>query len=253
MDVFGLSYAKIYDLLYEEKPYQEESNYIHRLIQKHRPGASRMLELGCGTGNHAEHLAKFNYDIVGIDASSHMIALAQEKAIEGPGKINFDEDDICSFRSKEKFDIVISLFHVMSYLTQDQDLSNAMKTAAQNLLPSGLFIFDFWYGPAMTMDRPKASVRRVENEKFSVTRHTYPTFLQKDHQIEVKMVSSIENKSTKEMQKIAEKHLMRYLFLPEIKKYLEVAGFDLIESKSWLTDRPLSEKNWYGLVVAQCQ
>jgi len=52
------AYAAYYDLLYKEKNYAEEAEYIHGLIQKNTPGAKTILELGCGTGQHAVEFSR---------------------------------------------------------------------------------------------------------------------------------------------------------------------------------------------------
>jgi predicted TPR repeat methyltransferase len=58
MDVFK-DYAKYYDLLYQEKNYEEECDFIEQVFR----GFSKLkvksiLELGCGTGGHAIPLAR---------------------------------------------------------------------------------------------------------------------------------------------------------------------------------------------------
>jgi methylase of polypeptide subunit release factors len=66
MSVFG-AYARYYDLLYRDKDYAAEAQYVHRLIQSHALGARSILELGCGTGAHAVLLAGEGYRIHGVD------------------------------------------------------------------------------------------------------------------------------------------------------------------------------------------
>ena len=75
MNVFE-KYAEYYDLLYEDKDYPAESNFIHTLIQEHFSTAESILDLGCGTGNHALALLNFGYRITGIDKSKLSIKKA---------------------------------------------------------------------------------------------------------------------------------------------------------------------------------
>ena len=49
------TYARYYDLLYRDKDYAGEAAYVASHIRQHAPEAARILELGCGTGAHAEH------------------------------------------------------------------------------------------------------------------------------------------------------------------------------------------------------
>ena len=48
-------YSRYYDLLYKDKNYKSESEYISSLIKTHSPNAKKVLELGSGTGIHAEY------------------------------------------------------------------------------------------------------------------------------------------------------------------------------------------------------
>ena len=82
-----------------------------------------ILDLGCGTGRYAIPLAKKN-NVLGVDFSKEMLREAKKKAKKSKVKINFKEGDVTNFRSKEKFDLIISM------LVQDhiKDLSKAIET-----------------------------------------------------------------------------------------------------------------------------
>jgi 2-polyprenyl-3-methyl-5-hydroxy-6-metoxy-1,4-benzoquinol methylase len=62
-------YVAYYDLLYQDKDYAREAEFVHRLIQDEMPGAVSILDLGCGTGTHAAIFAEMGYSVHGIDHS----------------------------------------------------------------------------------------------------------------------------------------------------------------------------------------
>jgi SAM-dependent methyltransferase len=140
--VFG-DYARYYDLLYRDKDYAGEANFIHGLTQKYAPNAETILELGCGTGKHAELLSKMGYDVLGIDMSRKMLEAAKRRigdlAEKGAMKLLFDQGDIRTYRTERLFDVAISLFHVMSYQSTNKDLQNVFETAKIHLKPGGYF------------------------------------------------------------------------------------------------------------------
>jgi ubiquinone/menaquinone biosynthesis C-methylase UbiE len=78
MTVFS-NYARYYDLLYQDKDYAGEANFIHGLIQKHTPNVRKIQELGCGTGKHAELFFKMGYEVLGIDISYDMLEAANRR------------------------------------------------------------------------------------------------------------------------------------------------------------------------------
>jgi SAM-dependent methyltransferase len=256
MATFDL-YAAYYDLLYQDKDYSHEVNYINSLIAAHggKAGGS-ILELGSGTGGHAVHFAQSDCIVHGIDISAEMIQRANKAKGNLPNEVaqrlTFDVGDVRTFRAESCFDTVISLFHVMSYQTTNSDLLSAFKTARVHLNPGGLFIFDFWYGPSVLSDRPCIVEKVVENETIEVFRYTTPTMITDRNCVDVRFDVTIRLKEQGgDSQPLTENHLMRYLFLPEVENYLDLSGFKIVASNSWLKQEHLSDIDWYGCVVAK--
>lgn len=80
-DVFGTNYSAVYDSLYHDKDYEGECNLVERLLGAHgKEGLLRLLDLGCGTGNHTLPLARRGHRVTGIDRSPGMLARARVKA-----------------------------------------------------------------------------------------------------------------------------------------------------------------------------
>ncbi len=79
---FAGLYAETYDALYGDKDTAAECNLIERLFATRDGGVETVLELGCGTGNHAIPLAARGYWVTGVDRSGDMIAAAAAKAGE---------------------------------------------------------------------------------------------------------------------------------------------------------------------------
>jgi predicted TPR repeat methyltransferase len=150
------AYSKYYDLLYQDKNYEAECNYINSLIQTFNPNTKTLLELGCGSGSHAHFLSKHNINITGIERSSDMVNIALQKNIQGFTPI---VGDISNFSLDQKFDTAISLFHVISYLTNNNDLIKCFINTHKHLSQNGIFIFDVWYSPAVYMQKPETRIK----------------------------------------------------------------------------------------------
>lgn len=263
MSVFG-AYSKYYNLLYKDKDYAGEARYIHELIQQHTPGAKSVLDLGCGTGRHDFELAKLGYDITGVDLSEEMLASANARLsslishqVSAPSSTlnshpstdsslphQFIKGDIRTVRLDQIFDVVVSLFHVMSYQITNADLQSAMATAKTHLKPGGLFIFDCWYGPAVLSDPPVVRVKRLEDDEISVIRIAEPVMHYNENVVEVKYEMLIVDKASGTLEKINEIHRMRYLFLPEIESLSKRNGFESVSYEEFMTTRCPGKDTW---------
>ncbi len=255
MNVFG-DYARYYDLLYQDKDYDGEAQFINGLIQKYAPNAKNLLELGCGTGIHAEKLAAAGYSVHGVDLSAEMLKCAEDRLRNLPKnkakRLSFSCGDIRQFRhGGGRFDAVISLFHVMSYQTQNSDLLAVFNTVRQHLKPKGIFIFDCWYGPAVLSDPPAVRVKRFEDEKIEITRIAEPEMYPNGNRVDVHYQVFIRNKSTGEMKMLEETHRIRYWFQPEIEQILALSGLSLINSQEWLSGNELDFNTWNGCFITE--
>lgn len=247
MTIFG-KYARYYDLLYGGKDYTGEANFIRGLIQKHTPNAASILDLGCGTGRHAELLSKMGYEVLGIDMSQEMLVAANRRLSDLEENraitISFDHGDIRTYRVERCFDVVVSLFHVMSYQTTNKDLQGVFETAKVHLKQGGVFIFDCWYGPAVLTDRPAVRIKRLEDDTIQVTRIAEPIIHANKNIVDVNYHVFIKNKATGIVEELKETHCMRYLFRPEIDFLFERAGFEFVDSVEWMTYREPGFDTW---------
>lgn len=254
MSIFG-NYAIYYDLLYQDKDYIGEADFIHRLISDNSCGVKSVFELGCGTGNHAVLLAEKGYQICGIDLSADMLQLANNRTVKLPAEISsrlrFVQGDVRNIRVNEKFDVVTSLFHVVSYQTTNSDLLDTFVTVREHLKPDGIFVFDVWYGPAVLSDRPALRVKRLQNEKIEVTRIAEPVLHPNQNWVDVNYQIIVQNRLTGKVESIHENHRMRYLFQTEIEMLLQQAQMELIDCGEWMTSKELGFNTWSAYFVGR--
>ena len=245
MTVFG-NYSRYYDLLYKDKDYLSEAEYVDRLIKKYAPAAKTILNLGCGTGKHDFLLAEKGYEVAGVDMSEDMLAIAnaQLTTLNLQSAIQFTQGDIRTIRLSRTFDVIISLFHVMSYQPTNADLRAVFATVKAHLNEGGIFIFDCWYGPAVLADRPVIRVKRLEDEAISVVRIAEPVMHPNDNLVDVHYQVLIGDKETRQLDELKETHRMRYLFKPEIETFMSEYGLTILENTAWLSEREPGFDTW---------
>jgi SAM-dependent methyltransferase len=254
MDAFG-AYARYYDLLYRDKDYPAEAQYVQELIQRYAPGASSILDLGCGTGTHAEQFALRGYEVRGVDVSEGMLQSARARQSrltpEVRARLDFSTGDVRSFRAGRRFDVVTALFHVVSYQVTDEDLAMTFATAAAHLAPGGIFLFDCWYGPAVLSDPPVVRAKRLEDAATSVVRTANPTMRPEENVTDVDYQVLVTDLASGQTEEIRERHRLRYLFGPELVQCLQAAGLEPVHFSEWFSDAVPSAGTWNVVMVGR--
>lgn len=241
---FKKNYVKYYDLLYKDKDYNKEINFIIKILNHYHQPNKNILELGCGTGKHAQLLQQHGYNIFGIDISKEMVKIAQKLKV--PSLVA----DVRSYRHKHTFDAVLSLFHVASYQVLDKDISAYFNTAAIHLKKNnGVFIFDFWYKSAVLSSLPEKRIKVVEDEHIKIIRECIPYHFPSKNVVEVIYKIDFINKKNNSCKKTYEKHIMRYFSIEEIKVYASKVNINIVEAKEWLTCNNLTKTTWNAYCV----
>jgi SAM-dependent methyltransferase len=239
-------YAQYYDLLYQDKDYKAESEYVSSLIDKYNPKTKKILEFGSGSGIHGRLLGALGYQVSGIERSQQMIELGNKKADLKKAISNFNcvQGDCTETYVSNDFDTIISLFHVFSYQTTDESITGMLNNAYKQLKPGGIFIFDYWYAPAVWNYRPTLRVKKVENSELKITRIAEPECWEDKNRVDVNYLTFIEDLSSGQISKIQETHEMRAFVIDEIIQFSNSAGFEILRSEEWMTQETPSPKTW---------
>jgi SAM-dependent methyltransferase len=251
---FGSVYAECYDAIYQEKDYQAECDLIERLFKTYGDGQIKtVLDLGCGTGNHALPLSLRGFEVIGVDRSESMLAQARKKTAQSLRSEHdtFYQADIQSVDLGRQFDAVLLMFAVLGYQLDNAGVTAALRIARRHLRSGGLLLFDVWYGPSVLFLRPSerektipvsnGKILRVSSSELDTSRHTC-TVRYHLRKFETEgLVSEAE-----------EEHTVRYFFGPELKLFLESTGFSPTRLGAFPDfERDPDEKSWNVLCVAR--
>jgi SAM-dependent methyltransferase len=246
-DIFG-SYGDYYDLLYRDKDYAGEVEYIVQALRAAAPTAKTILEFGSGTGRHGRLLAEQGFDLIGVEGSDVMTARAKavSEEIQSTHAGNFDcvHGDIRTVAIKAQFDVVLALFHVVSYQTRNEDLLATFNNAVRHLNPQGVFIFDVWHGPAVLTERPSVRVKRMEDKSTLLTRIAEPELDSIAGTVTVNYTMLAQSKADAKLTNFSEEHQMRYLFPTEVDLLARQTGFIVERTEEFMTGAAPSENTW---------
>ena len=152
--------------------------------------------------------------------------------------------DCSEFNLDKKFDAVISLFHVISYITENNKLIKTFQNVYNHLKQNGIFLFDVWYSPAVYNLKPETRIKRIENEELKIVRLAEPFLNYNKNIVDVNYEVIIEQKSSEKITRINETHPMRHFSFPEIQLLASFCGFEIVEAEEWMTGKKPTENTW---------
>jgi len=163
--------AHLYDSIYRAfKDYAAEATAIATLLRATRPSAKTILDVGCGTGEHALHLRKSHgFAVDGLDLDPKLLAVAREKMPDA----RFFEGDMATFDVGHHYDIVMCLFSSIGYLKTLERVTAALRCFRSHLAEGGMIVVEPWFAPGVLRDGP-GTTRRAEagGSRVERTSHT---------------------------------------------------------------------------------
>lgn len=137
--------AAFYDVVYGQfKDYSEECARVGALLREHAPEARRLLDVGCGTGEHARGLTQLGYRVDGLDLEPVFVEIASGKVPEGA----FYRGDMLDFSLGQRYDAVLCLFSSIGYVRTIENVARALSRFREHLAPAGVVIVEPWFEPA---------------------------------------------------------------------------------------------------------
>ncbi len=164
--------AEFYDAIYSVfKDYAEEATAIADLLRGRSPGVRTLLDVGCGTGEHARQLrTAHGFAVDGIDLDERMVRLATEKNPDG----RFVTADMVDFELGRTYDAVICLFSSIGYVRTLENLGRAIRSMARHLAPGGVLVVEPWFGPDR-LETGRVYTRAAEAAEMKVCRMSHTT------------------------------------------------------------------------------
>ena len=137
--------AAHYDLIYSSlKDYGAEAAQIARVLLGLRPCAS-ILDVACGTGEHAKQLASHGFAVDGVDLNLEFLRIARDKHPAG----RFFEGDMSAFHLPHRYDAVLCLFSSIGYLKTLDRVRTAFACFREHLAGDGVVVVEPWFPPGV--------------------------------------------------------------------------------------------------------
>jgi SAM-dependent methyltransferase len=168
-DLF-IKHAELFQVLLEERfaLAEAEARGLAGLLEgRGVSGGARVLDLNCGIGRHAIHLARLGYGVVGVDISPRYIERARELAAEH-GVVRDSEFLVADARrvgqalSGRKFGAVVSMFTSLGYYDEETDMS-ILRQCLGLTRSGGIFVLETGFRDSIIRRFQPSGVVRVRD------------------------------------------------------------------------------------------
>lgn len=218
-------FARYYDTIYDGiLDYKADCDYLESLFDRflHRRPNS-ILDVGCGTGNHAVELGRRGYEVVGLDISKSQLEVAREKVRGTRLPVKFVQGDMARFDLRRRFDATVCMFGGFGHLRSAREVRSHFASVRDHLAADGTYMFEFWHEPAAFdfhqsyVHRPgQPELIRLDESRTDRRRHqlamTFRFFVLSGGQV---------------VDRFTEVHIARLYTVPEMRRLVGDTGFVL--------------------------
>lgn len=227
-----------YDALMASVPYRFWVAYIRDILDHINYLPLSILDVACGTGTVSEYLDELGYDVTGVDISPGMIQVAKQKAEKRGSRAKYYVQDAAEMSLDGRFELAISLFDSLNYITDEAHLARAMQRVAEHLVDGGYFIFD--------VNTEYALAHGFFNQS-NIGSREYPKYVwtsSYDHGTRICTVKMVfEVLEDGEKRQFTEVHYQKAYRLSELSSMLYDAGFEVIDCYEAYRFRPPTRRS----------
>ena len=137
-------FAHLYDALMDDIDYGRWADYYYAVFKRLGCKTRLGLDLGCGTGSMTQELARRGTEMIGVDLSADMLAVANDKARAAGLDILYLNQDMTDFELYGTVDFVVSSLDCMNYITDKNALRRVFKLVNNAFVSDGADIFWAW-------------------------------------------------------------------------------------------------------------
>jgi len=261
VDVFGELYASLYDEMRSSKPYDFECVLIESQFKRYgAEPAPRILDIGCGTGNHAVRLARRGYHVHGIDPSEPMLEIGRQKASAWDVDVEFEVASLegvgetsaaCMARVEGLYDGAIIMSTVLGYVSKNDEIIGGLKALRGLLRDGAVVVADLWWGPAVLVQGPSTRFQEFSQGSDRVMRLAEGSYNSRT-QIYRTLISVWVQSGDRIKRMAREDHNIRTFFPEELNLLFESGGYRVEALQSFPDGaEPVDTTTWCVVVTAR--
>ena len=166
-----------YQVLYKNHAIQEAYAFIDKLITHLNTKLTyQLLEMGCGTGEHAVYLNQKGFTVTGLDFSETNIALARQFENQ---QLHFYQHDMRDIFRTAYYDLILNLFTSFGYFDSETENVVALRSTVSAIKPGGKLVIDFMNTNQAMQQGAGTEAKTIDGVLFQISRKVEKGFLVK--------------------------------------------------------------------------
>lgn len=135
-------FSRFYDLLTDNVEYKKRADYFCRLLSMCGVKEGILLDLGCGTGSMSVEMAERGFDVIGVDSSTGMLNVAQQKMFESGKHILLLNQNMQEIDLYGTVDCAICVLDGINHLDSAENVKKTFDKVSLFMNTGGAFAFD---------------------------------------------------------------------------------------------------------------
>lgn len=221
-----------YDRLYRSiKNFQEEAQRVATIINNNNRKAKTILDVACGTGEHASFLAgNHGYLVDGIDLDPNLLEIAAAKVPSG----EFSVANMTDFAIGKTYDVITCLFSSIGYVKTIDNLTKTFTCFKSHLTEDGIVVVEPWYTPD-NWSAGRVFLKTFEDDEVKIARIVHSRIERNMSFLEMEYIIG----TAKGISRISETHELGLFTTEETIACFEQAGFSVTYESDGLCGRGL--------------
>ncbi len=217
--------AEIYDQLYLNIfNYDQDAELVDSILKKYQ--ITELLEIGCGSGHLAKLLLEKGYKITGVDRYEEMLMIARKRLPE----VEFIQQDIRELKLEKRFDAIIAMGRMFTYMTMNQDIEQSIHSIASWLNTDGILLFDNFSAPHFVKNfkENEEKIHEVDLGHRKIKRISLNTWNLK-HGVTFNWHARYQIEEQDKLREIEDESVLRAFFPEELEYFLNREGLEVVE------------------------
>ncbi len=135
-------FSAFYDALTGDVDYAAWADYLLALFDRHGGAHAELLDLACGSGSLSLELVARGVEVIGVDGSQDMLAIAREKTEDAAADVLYLCQDMRQLDLYGTVDGAVCMLDSLSHICEPDELAAVLYRLGLFIAPEGLLVFD---------------------------------------------------------------------------------------------------------------